>query len=97
MTFNRVTSPALMWAAPRCGAKTRSGGACGAPAIHGKKRCRIHGGRSPGAPTGASHGRYTTGLYTRDFIEARRLLKALVGLVGKGQRWLAVGTSTTTH
>ena len=32
---------------PRCGAKTRAGGSCNAPAIPGKERCRMHGGLRP--------------------------------------------------
>jgi hypothetical protein len=32
----------------RCGARIRSGGACRAHAVHGKKRCRMHGG-APGS------------------------------------------------
>jgi hypothetical protein len=48
--------------APRCGAKTRRGDFCRAPAmING--RCRMHGGKSTGAPKGnqnaLKHGRYT--------------------------------------
>jgi hypothetical protein len=38
---------------PRCGARTRAGCACRAPAIHGKLRCRMHGGRSTGPRTAA--------------------------------------------
>ncbi len=37
--------------APRCGARTRAGCPCRAPAIHGKLRCRMHGGRSTGPRT----------------------------------------------
>jgi hypothetical protein len=37
--------------APRCGARTRSGCPCRSPAIHGKLRCRMHGGRSTGPRT----------------------------------------------
>jgi hypothetical protein len=36
---------------PRCGARTRAGCPCRAPAIHGKQRCRMHGGRSTGPRT----------------------------------------------
>lgn len=36
--------------APRCGAKTRRGTPCQAPALRGKKRCRMHGGKNPGRP-----------------------------------------------
>ena len=37
--------------APRCGARTRAGCPCRAPALHGKRRCRMHGGRSTGPRT----------------------------------------------
>jgi glucans biosynthesis protein len=30
--------------APACGARTRAGGPCCAPAVRGKARCRMHGG-----------------------------------------------------
>ena len=36
---------------PRCGARTRSGCPCQAPAVRGKPRCRMHGGRSTGPRT----------------------------------------------
>ncbi|PNE11640.1 MAG: hypothetical protein CR217_07655 [Beijerinckiaceae bacterium] len=38
--------------APRCGATTRVGAPCQCPAMRGRKRCRLHGGISPGAPRG---------------------------------------------
>lgn len=37
--------------APRCGAKNRQGKPCQAPAMRGKARCRLHGGKSTGART----------------------------------------------
>jgi hypothetical protein len=39
--------------APRCGARTRRGTACQCPAIRGRSRCRLHGGRSTGPRTAA--------------------------------------------
>jgi hypothetical protein len=36
---------------PRCGARTRAGGACKAPVVRGKSRCRMHGGLSTGPKT----------------------------------------------
>ena len=36
---------------PRCGARTRAGGSCKAPAVAGGKRCRVHGGCSCGPKT----------------------------------------------
>src|SRR5262245_5508171 len=54
----------LMLASPRCGARNRRGGFCRAPAINGKRRCRMHGGApGSGAPLGnknaLKHGRFT--------------------------------------
>jgi hypothetical protein len=53
----------LMNLAPRCLAKNRKGSPCQAPAMRGKRRCRLHGGKSTGAPKGSQnalkHGRYT--------------------------------------
>jgi hypothetical protein len=39
--------------APRCGARNRQGEPCRAPAMRGRKRCRLHGGKSTGARTKA--------------------------------------------
>ncbi|WP_081712352.1 HGGxSTG domain-containing protein [Asticcacaulis benevestitus] len=69
-----------LWEAKRCGAKTRrSGCPCQAPAIRDKARCRMHGGKSPGAPRGPANGRYAHGLFTKEAVaaqaETRRLLR----------------------
>jgi len=53
-----------MLQAARCGAKTRKGSPCQAPAVAGKARCRMHGGaKGSGAPKGnknaLKHGLYT--------------------------------------
>jgi hypothetical protein len=73
----RNTGPML--ASPRCGAKTRSGGACRSPAVRGKKRCRMHGGaRGSGAPTANQNAR-KHGLFTRNAIAERRQIQALLG------------------
>ena len=67
-----------MHASPRCGAKTRSGRPCRAPAVAGKSRCRMHGGAAgSGAPKGnknaMKHGRFT-----RVAIEERRMIRDLI-------------------
>ena len=41
-------------------------------------RCRMHGGSSPGAPTGKANGNYKTGRYTCEAIESRRRLNAWI-------------------
>jgi hypothetical protein len=57
-----VQSKLPMDRSPRCGARTRKRQPCRSPAMP-NGRCRMHGGLSPGAPTGnrnaLKHGRYT--------------------------------------
>jgi hypothetical protein len=46
--------PGRLADAPRCGAKSRRTGLpCRAPACRGKRRCRMHGGKSTGPKTAA--------------------------------------------
>ena len=58
--------PTILANAPRCGAQTRSGSPCRSPAIHGRARCRMHGGKGSGAPRGnlnaRKHGAFTGGM-----------------------------------
>ena len=61
----------------RCGARTRQGSSCQAPAMK-NKRCRMHGGKSPGAPLGKAHGRYTHGLYTKEAKQERCYVRELI-------------------
>jgi glucans biosynthesis protein len=69
--------------APRCGAKTRAGTSCQSPAIRGRRRCRLHGGLSPGAPRGSRNGNYTNGDWTKEALEERRWVRDLVRSFGK--------------
>ncbi|GKQ54307.1 HGGxSTG domain-containing protein [Bradyrhizobium sp. Ce-3] len=72
-----------MRASLRCGAKTRSGGACRAPAVHGKTRCRMHGGaKGSGAPRANRNAR-KHGLFTGDAIAERREIRVLLEEVRK--------------
>jgi hypothetical protein len=64
--------------APRCGARTRAGTACQCPAIRGRKRCRLHGGRNPGAPRGERNGNFSNGDWTQEATAERRWLCELV-------------------
>ena len=69
--------------APRCGAKTRMDHPCRSPAMS-NGRCRMHGGKSTGAPRGnknaLKHGRYTTeAIAARE--EAKDLLKDIRQLI----------------
>ena len=67
-----------MRASPRCGARTRKGTPCEAPAVAGKARCRMHGGAAgSGAPRGnrnaLKHGRFTG-----EAIAERRAVRAMI-------------------
>ncbi|WP_317134935.1 MULTISPECIES: HGGxSTG domain-containing protein [Halocynthiibacter] len=65
-----------MHSSPRCGAKTRAETPCQSPAM-ANGRCRMHGGKSPGAPKRNSnalkHGRYTS-----HAIAERRAVASLI-------------------
>lgn len=68
-----------MLASPRCGARTRGGAACRAPAVHGRKRCRMHGGAAGSGAPKANRNARKHGLFTADAIEERRQVQALLG------------------
>jgi len=61
---------------PRCGAKTRSGTPCRAPAMK-NGRCRLHGGKSTGPPKGNTNA-IKHGFYTKDVIAQRRYTRELI-------------------
>jgi hypothetical protein len=75
---DHIRNTGAMLASPRCGAKTRSGGACHSPAVHGKKRCRMHGAPGPGAPRSNRNAR-KHGRFTRDTIAERKQIQTLLG------------------
>lgn len=67
-----------MMQSARCGAKTRAGKPCQAPATQGKARCRMHGGaKGSGAPRGNSNA-LKSGLYTAEAIAWRKHINALM-------------------
>jgi uncharacterized protein YjcR len=78
MTAKHKRNTGPMMHSPRCGAKTRSGDPCMSPTVHGKKRCRMHGGApGSGAPRGNKNA-LKHGLYTREALEERRRVRELV-------------------
>jgi hypothetical protein len=76
---NPIQNTGPMLASPRCGAKTRCGSACRSPAVHGRKRCRMHGGaQGSGAPRANRNAR-KHGLFTGEAIAERRQIQVLLG------------------
>jgi glucans biosynthesis protein len=61
-----------------CGARTRLGMRCEQPTVPGRKRCRIHGGLSTGAPKGEKNGNYRNGEWTAEAIRERKWLRAMM-------------------
>jgi len=60
----------------RCGAKTRNSAPCRSPAMK-NGRCRMHGGKSTGAPKGNQNA-YKTGKYTEAMVARRQFLLELM-------------------
>jgi hypothetical protein len=77
----RLTAPMLL--SPRCGARIRSGGACRAPAVRGKTRCRMHGGAPGSGPPRGNRNARKHGLFTRAAIAERKQVRDLLGEVRK--------------
>ncbi len=76
MNGRAPTGPML--ASPRCGAKTRSAASCRAPAVRGKRRCRMHGGApGSGAPKRNRNAR-RHGRFTKVAIAQRKRIEALL-------------------
>ena len=75
---NWLTALGLARNAQRCGARTRRGTACQCPAVGGRKRCRLHGGLSPGAPRGARNGNWRHGHFSKEAQARRRHLRKLI-------------------
>lgn len=85
MAGSHPRNTAGMRASPRCGAKTRSGGSCKAPAVAGKARCRMHGGaRGSGAPKG-NRNAYKTGAHT---AEVKAFVRNIREIVAEGKALL---------
>jgi hypothetical protein len=75
---NYATRPRSLKQRTRCGARTRAGGPCQRPPIRGRKRCRLHGALSPGAPRGPKNGNFKSGDWTAEAIAERKWLRSIV-------------------
>ena len=91
MTFNRKDGDPIAPKSvrPRCGAKTRAGGHCKAPAVWNRRkdvarngRCRLHGGLSTGPRTAEGLQRTLAALRAG---RARWVGRKVVGQPGCGQ------------
>jgi glucans biosynthesis protein len=72
----RKTGP--MRESARCGARTRKGTPCQAPAVSGKVRCRMHGGaKGSGAPVG-NRNAVKHGMYTNAALEEQKALRSMI-------------------
>jgi len=76
--MSHARNTGAMRASPRCGARTRSGDACRAPALRGKMRCRMHGGAwGSGAPRGNDNA-LKHGYFTSEALEERRFVRTML-------------------
>lgn len=66
--------------APRCGAKSRrnNGRPCRAPAVRGKRVCRMHGGGKGSGGQRANQNRLVHGRYTKEAKALRRNIKEIL-------------------
>jgi hypothetical protein len=66
---------ARMLASARCGARTRSGAPCRAPAVAGKARCRKHGGAAGSGGQAGNKNGWKDGFYSGpEKAERRRIM-----------------------
>ncbi|WP_084558936.1 MULTISPECIES: HGGxSTG domain-containing protein [unclassified Mesorhizobium] len=70
-----------MHSSPRCGARTRSANPCKSPAMP-NGRCRLHGGKSPGAPKGNSNA-FKHGRYSAEAMAGRRRFRQLLAEINE--------------
>ena len=78
MSSSHERNTTAMRASVRCGAKTRKGTPCQAPAVSGKERCRLHGGAAgSGAPVGNQNA-LKHGMYSRDTLEFKKHIRKLL-------------------
>ena len=71
-----MQKPLPMHQSPKCGAKTRSGSPCQSPAMP-NGRCRMHGGKSPGAPKG-NRNALKHGHYSAEAVATRKVINLLI-------------------
>lgn len=80
---DHIRNTAPMTASPRCGARTRRGGACRAPSMYGRKRCRMHGGAEGSGAPRANRNARKHGRFTGEAMAERRRVRDLLSEAGK--------------
>jgi len=78
MNGNHKRNTGPMLSSLRCGAKPRSGRPCNSPSVHGKKRCRMHGGALGSGAQRGNKNALKHGRYTREAIAERAHLRELM-------------------
>jgi glucans biosynthesis protein len=63
--------------APACGARTRAGGRCRAPAVRGKARCRMHGAAAGSGAQAGNRNALKHGYWSEAEAAERRRAAAL--------------------
>ena len=71
--------PTALHIAGRC----QEAQACQSGRSQPSKTVPLHGGASPGAPKGKANGNYKHGQFTNKAIEDRRILNALIKMLGR--------------
>lgn len=61
----------------RCGARTRKGTPCRAPAVGGRRRCRMHGGAYGSGAQSGNRNALKSGCFSAEAVEMRRSIAAL--------------------
>ena len=80
------------WPGLRCLAKTRRGTECQKPAIKGRSRCQLHGGRSTGPKTPEGRARIAAANYKHGNRTKERLAEDKERAAVNRQIWFALRT-----
>lgn len=95
MSHARNTGP--MQASPRCGAQTRNGDTCRAPALRGKTRCRMHGGAAGSGAPFRNRNVVKHGFFSSEAIEERTLVRTVLIEAENLLRQLPTGPEATCN
>ena len=80
------------WPGKRCLAKNRKGGFCQCPAMKGRERCQLHGGKSAGPTSAQGRERVRTanlkhGKRSRSHLSRVKQIRADLKRVTRDLRW----------